>query len=127
MGKRFAVNALALLAVSAVASKACAGYFQDGNALNDLCTNGSAGARMLLRGYAIAIADDQAGGIAIVDDATGASVMPRQFICLPLGVSSRQVEDVACNYLAAHPENRQMQGPAILFNALVAAWPCPRK
>lgn len=65
--------------------------------------------------------------VCVIDDATGSNVIPRRFICVPIGASSKQVEDVTCNYLAAHPEIRQMAGPGIVHNALLAAWPCSQK
>ncbi|MER8526488.1 Rap1a/Tai family immunity protein [Mesorhizobium sp. M0814] len=118
---------LVLVAISAYAPPALAEYFEDGNALNELCTNGSAASRVLLRGYAMAIADVQGVSMGIVDDATGSAVMPRKFVCVPVGASSKQVEDVTCNYLADHPEVRQLPGPGIVHNALLAAWPCSQK
>ncbi|ESX54727.1 hypothetical protein X760_27820 [Mesorhizobium sp. LSHC422A00] len=102
------------------------GIFEDGNGLNELC-NGPPVGRIVLRGYAMAIADYQSVQVGIVDSATGAVVMPRVFICLPDNVKASQVEDLTCNYLAAHPENRQLPGIAMVINALVAAWPCPKK
>jgi hypothetical protein len=45
--------------------------------------------------------------------------------CLPQGVTSRQLVDIATNYLRDHPEQRHTVASANVVLALANAFPCP--
>ncbi|MER9125438.1 hypothetical protein NKH81_20485 [Mesorhizobium sp. M0959] len=125
--KRFALNVAAIFFGLAACCVARAEYFLDGNTLNEFCTSAATKSRLIVRGYAMAIADGEGVGTGIIDDATGSPVFPRRFVCVPIGVSAKQAEDLVCNYLSAHPEIRQMPGTMLVHNALHDAWPCAQK
>ena len=46
--------------------------------------------------------------------------------CLPQGVTSRQLVDIATNYLRDHPEQRHTVASANVALAFANAFPCPR-
>ena len=46
--------------------------------------------------------------------------------CLPQGVTTRQLTDIATNYLRDHPEQRHTLAAANVALALANAFPCPR-
>ncbi len=47
-------------------------------------------------------------------------------ICMPMGVKTDQVLDVACKYLEDHPENRHWIAADIVAESVAQAWPCPK-
>ena len=46
--------------------------------------------------------------------------------CLPQGATSRQLVDIAINYLSDHPEQRHNAASANVAVALANAFPCPK-
>ena len=46
--------------------------------------------------------------------------------CLPQGATSRQLVDIAINYLRDHPERRDYVASANVALALANAFPCPQ-
>ena len=50
----------------------------------------------------------------------------RALFCLPQGVTSRQLVDMAINYLRDHPEKRHNVASANVALALANAFPCPK-
>ena len=104
----------ALFAVLAMASLCRAAYaepvtFESGNDIHSACAD----ATLFAMGYVIGASDrDQLASYA------GSSV------CLPIGVEVRQLTDVMCNFLQAHPEMRHLNASTLAIMALSAAWPC---
>jgi hypothetical protein len=47
--------------------------------------------------------------------------------CIPHGVTSGQLVDVARKYLSEHPQDRHKTATTLLGTAFVLAWPCPKK
>ena len=57
------------------------------------------------------------------------SALPMQqhaLFCLPQGVTSRQLVDIATNYLRDHPEQRHTVASANVALAFANAFPCPK-
>ena len=59
-----------------------------------------------------------------VSNAYSDSVKSLGAYCTPNGVILNQVVDIFCQYLAAHPGERQKSGNQLLATALSEAWPC---
>jgi hypothetical protein len=55
-------------------------------------------------------------------DVNGQTV--RQFICVPSGVTKGQVRDITVQYLSNNPDKRHFNAAALVWNALLAAFPC---
>jgi hypothetical protein len=53
-------------------------------------------------------------------------VQQHALFCLPQGVTSRQLVDIATNYLRDHPERRHTVASGNVALALANAFPCPR-
>ena len=53
-------------------------------------------------------------------------VQQHALFCLPQGVTSRQLVDIATNYLRDHPEQRHTVASGNVALALANAFPCPR-
>ena len=45
-------------------------------------------------------------------------------ICLPPGVAINRVGDIACKYLADHPEERHHTASGVVLKAIFHAFPC---
>src|SRR3954470_7302516 len=45
-------------------------------------------------------------------------------ICLPPGVTINRVGDIACKYLADHPEERHHTASGVVLKAIFQAFPC---
>ena len=88
--------------------------FYTGNDLFDLCKRSSS----LCVGYAMGVHDMmsmlQMSGTRFFD----------WRVCLPAGVTARQVADVATRYLTVHPEKRHFGAVAQVAEALSDAFPC---
>jgi len=94
-------------------------YFSTGNGLLQSCTNESDRfAYPLCLGY-ISGAVQQLQLLQMLQ--------PKQFACIPTGVTNGQIVDVVVKYLRDHPENRQWSASFFVTNALVTAWPCAKK
>ena len=62
----------------------------------------------------------------VADDAQATfSALHVKLFCLPQGVTSRQLVDIATNYLRDHPEQRHTVASANVVLALANAFPCP--
>ena len=108
-------------ALIASTMSAQAGFFT-GNDLYDFCTSSPPFAR----GYIMGVTDLNDLNIGVRDQ-SGQVVVPQKFICIPSGAIAQQATDIACKYLADHPEGRQLSAPIRIIDALVAAWPCAQK
>ena len=53
-------------------------------------------------------------------------IQQHALFCLPQGVTSRQLVDIATNYLSDHPERRHYVASAQVGLALANAFPCPQ-
>ncbi|MGX5846913.1 Rap1a/Tai family immunity protein [Mesorhizobium sp. PL10] len=95
--------------------------FFSGNQLHDFCTSSPAYAR----GYILGAVDMNGINLGVIDQATGQSVIGKKFICIPTGAMDSQVGDLACRYLAAHPEDRQLPAPILIYRSLLEVWKCP--
>ena len=66
----------------------------------------------------------------VVDDAqstfSALHMGQHALFCLPQGVTSRQLVDIATNYLRDHPEQRHNVASANVVLALADAFPCPK-
>jgi hypothetical protein len=66
----------------------------------------------------------------VVDDAqatfSALHMQQHALFCLPQGVTSRQLVDIATNYLRDHPEQQHTVASANVVLALANAFPCPR-
>jgi hypothetical protein len=62
-------------------------------------------------GYVIAVAD----------------LLASVYVCLPDGVSVKQVQQVVFNYMKAHPEIWNNLGTYCVAQALAQTWPCEPK
>jgi hypothetical protein len=43
--------------------------------------------------------------------------------CTPRNLTAGQLREVVVEYLLAHPDNRQMDASALVWNAILAEWP----
>ena len=43
--------------------------------------------------------------------------------CTPRSLTGGQLREVVVDYLLAHPDNRQMDASALVWNAIIAKWP----
>lgn len=75
----------------------------------------------------MAVADEKGVPMPAIDPDTLKSVTPLSLVCSPAGAKGSQVEDIACNYFAAHPENREMPSVALINLAQLEVWPCGKK
>lgn len=57
----------------------------------------------------------------------GVAVMNGSAFCTPDGVTVGQMRDVLLKYLDTHPAHRHRDYRAITLEALVRAFPCPKK
>ncbi|WP_176762507.1 Rap1a/Tai family immunity protein [Pelagibacterium luteolum] len=103
---------------AALFSTATHAQFVDGNFLHDLCSRAPQSAQS----YAIGVADETFMMQQSVGD-DGLPLIPA-YICIPAGVSSLQVKDSVCAYLADNPESRHWPAAILTRNALLEAWPC---
>ena len=66
----------------------------------------------------------------VVDDAqatfSALHMGQHALFCLPQGVTSRQLVDIATNYLHDHPEQRHTVASANVVLAFANAFPCPK-
>src|SRR5262245_53235215 len=53
-------------------------------------------------------------------------IQQHALFCLPQGATSRQLVDIAINYLRDHPEQRDYVASANVARALANAFPCPQ-
>lgn len=98
--------------VGMLAVPAQAGFIT-GNRLHGVCTAQNAEIRMLAMGYAIGVFDSLKSSSKI-----------SAFFCAPDEITTDQVRDVACAYVAKNPESRHKDASLLVFGALVEAWPC---
>lgn len=99
--------------ISALAAPAQAGFFT-GNELLDSCNRNDSS---FVSGYVVGVYDHIE---------MNRSEGQKRFICIPTGAQARQVRDIVCGFLVRHPENRQWSAAALINNALIEAWPCPK-
>ena len=87
--------------------------FKNGNRLYEDCTGDvrTMGPGICM-GYIAGMADD-----ILFDES-------REQICLRAGITVKQVVDVVTNWLAAHPEDRDMPASSLVRFALRKAFPC---
>ena len=103
----------AALAFILLATPAGAGFF-DGNKLHELCGDYPDFAET----YTMAVID----AASIYQPLMGV----KDRICLPKGVRSDQIRDVACKYLVDNPAIRHWPAADVVLESAAAAWPCKR-
>jgi hypothetical protein len=111
--------------------------FQTGNTLLALCTSADAGAEGVCLGYIEGVTDAviNAANLSYFrstvktieptepHSAPGSLVVPST-ACIPAGVTSNQVRDIAVQYLQANPASRHALTFPLVEAALVQAFPC---
>jgi hypothetical protein len=107
MRKVAALSALVALAAFPAAATDGSG-FMNGTGLYDKCR--TQGGRLFLRGYMAGFVDTHS-----LITALNSSI---NHLCVPIGVETEQLTDIACKYLSEHPEERHYPGAGL---ALVAA------
>lgn len=99
-----------LLLIAALAGGHAHAEFLDGNKLlSDM--NGSFGAQMSALGYVMGVADTIQNVVA----------------CLPLNVTSGQINDMVKNYLTNVPRDRSLSGDVVVTKILKDTWPCANR
>lgn len=94
--------------------------FYSGNNLWSVCSERPPGFNLgVCSGYILGIYD------SIMSPISQKSVIGR--ICPPDQLQAGQLRDIVINHLQARPEERHMQAPTIVMNALVRAFPCAPK
>ncbi|WP_438669107.1 Rap1a/Tai family immunity protein [Pseudogemmobacter sonorensis] len=88
-------------------------HFVDGNALWKLCQEYPSHAEHYVSGAVDAIIDT-----SLIYSAPG------QF-CMRANLSSTQVKDVACKFLAEHPQVRDAAAAKLVHAAINISFPCP--
>jgi len=91
--------------------------FLSGNKLLEACTPVQL---PFCYGYVEGVAD------ALQSTFSALHMQQHALFCLPQGVTSRQLVDIATNYLRDHPEQRHTVASANVALALANAFPCPR-
>ena len=54
----------------------------------------------------------------------GVGVANATVVCLPMGVTNKQILDVVAKYVGEHPEQQRSEDAALTFYAVTEAWPC---
>jgi hypothetical protein len=90
-------------------------FFESGNDLFLLCTEGSGFATSFCDGYVTGVADS----VQLLTDRGAVKVA-----CLQQHVDGDQVKDIVMQYLTAHPEQQHLGAAGLVFTALEAAFPC---
>jgi hypothetical protein len=91
--------------------------FVTGNRLLEICTPAQ---QPTCYAYVEGVADDAQSTFSALHMGRNA------LFCLPQGVTSRQLVDIATNYLRDHPETRHNVASANVVLAFANAFPCPR-
>lgn len=124
--RRLTGPALAVLCVGALPPVARAQTYSDywfsGNDLFESCSEPN--------NFAVGFTTAVASALGLLNWAMsekGEFVFVRRQLCAPPDVQARQVKDIICRYLDAHPETRQEPAFRLSRQALVEAWPCPLK
>lgn len=94
--------------------EANASAFKGGIDLLTNCEDENSLFRALCDGYIVGISDALSGG----NDINGIKA------CSPDGVTTRQVTEIAMEWLRGHPELLQYAAPGLIAEALAAAYPC---
>ncbi|MCA1442692.1 hypothetical protein I6F07_21205 [Ensifer sp. IC4062] len=100
------IRAIAVSTVLAYAGPAAA-QFYTGNKLHELCQSKD---RIAL-GYAVAVTD-------------WVMTEMRQKACVPSTVTTGQMHDLICGYVAKHPEQRHFPAHFLGAQSLIDAFPC---
>lgn len=104
---------LAIAVFSAAFPAIChASSFFEGNDLHELCET----KRALAQAYVMGVTDGM--------DSYGVTSDGNSPFCVPPNVRSKQISDIACNYLRDNPEKRQYSAASNIFAAVLAAFPC---
>jgi hypothetical protein len=107
----FAVALSSLTASSLTAGEAGAGLFKDGNSLYEDCRSSDIPAQTGCLGFVVGVADT-------------ASALEFKYLCIPNGVTARQLEDIVTPFLRDHPEDRHWSASGLVLSALAKAFPC---
>jgi len=88
--------------------------FLDGNELYESCSKTAGMDASSCIGYIMGVADAQ-----MLLSSSG-----KKYLCLPSGVTSVQLRDVVMKRLGDKPETRHWPASALVWNALIDAYPC---
>ena len=107
--------ALILALLGAPAGAQDISVFFSGNELLEMCRSDNAAARADCMGYITGASDVLSGVISLGD---------MKAFCEPASVTRGQIHDVVVRYAIENPENRHFSGGALVYSALLDAFPC---
>lgn len=109
----------AALLVAMLLSTSANAQFVDGNRLLELCDQSPAN----VSGYVLGVVDWEIT-LGVSTGVDGDSHLRKRFLCVPTGVRASQIVDASCAYLRNNPQNRHWNASALVYNAVLAMYPC---
>jgi hypothetical protein len=100
-----------LAAVILAATATAEANYQDGNALYKDMSDRDVSSKMFSLGYIVGVAD---------------ASINSDLLCIAPSVTQGQLQDVVFNFLAAHPQTRNLPAHIIVVVALGEHWSCPK-
>ena len=124
MNKRLWWCPMAMIIVSFVvlapapAQEAKVSAFRNGNELYEGCTSNNQAKQAYCLGYVAGVIDLQRDA-----QSTDPALIAIK-LCVPRGVTLKQVADVVVDYLRRNPKSRHNTAASLVELALMRAWPC---
>jgi hypothetical protein len=120
MARRRLFGAAVVVAAVMSGSVGAKADFRTGNQLYAECTSSNAADRNFCLGYIAAITDAARKGVIAPGSVLGWTH------CVRDEVSIKLVHDVVVQFLATHPEKRDLTADGLVAEALAEAFPCRR-